>query len=205
MSSVRPNLGTLVSAAAVVAVLVSGCTSQQGSADASSPGSSSAPAAPETARDGRTVLPTSASVACGLLDGPAIQASLGTVAASLQPAQPDAERTADGVVYDSCIHAFDPGGATTNALTVQIITYPSGQEVARANPYALLDAPEDVPGLQHPAKYSMMALSDSTEFVLVSVDGARVTRLIVALPHASAWDHATGKDSMLKLARAANL
>jgi hypothetical protein len=51
----------------------------------------------------------------------------------------------------------------------------------------------------------MMALSDSTEFVLVSIDGARVTRLIVALPHAGAWDHATGKDSMLKLARAANL
>lgn len=209
MSSCNPVLGRLATAAAIVALLGSGCTAAppQDTADAggSATASSSAPAAPETARDGRTVLPTNGSEACGLVDGPAIQASLGSPASSLQPGQPVAERMPDGVVTDSCIHAFDPGGATTNALTVQISTYPSEQEVTKAAPYALLNDPQDVPGLQHPAKYSRMALSDSTEFVLVSVNGPQVVKLIVALPTAEAWDQAEGRDALLKLAQASGL
>ena len=208
MSLSSPVIGRLVTAAAVVAFLCSGCTAtpQQGSAGTGgSPTPSSTPSPPETARDGRTVLPTSLSEACGLVDDPAIQASLGAPAASLQPGQPIAERMADGAVADSCIHAFDPGGATTNALTVQVITYPSELEVAKADPYVLLNDPQDVPGLQHPAKYSRMALSDSTEFVLVSVEGPRVVKLIVALPTESAWDQAAGRDSLLKLAQASGL
>jgi hypothetical protein len=208
MSLCNPVLGRLAAAAAIVAFLGSGCTAAPPQDTAGAGGSatpSSAPAAPETARDGRTVLPTNGSEACGLVDGPAIQASLGSPASSLQPGQPIAERMPDGVVTDSCIHAFDPGGATTNALTVQIITYASEEEVTKAGPYALLNDPQDVPGLQHPAKYSRLALSDSTEFVLVSVNGPRVVKLIVALPTAEAWDQAAGRDALLKLAQASGL
>ena len=208
MSLCSPVLGRLVTAAAVVAFLCAGCTAtpqQDGAASSGSPTPSATPAPPETARDGRTLLPTDGSEACGLVDDPAIQASLGAPASSLQPGQPIAERMADGVVTDSCIHAFDPGGATTNALTVQVTTYPGEQEVTNAEPYALLNDPQDVPGLQHPAKYSRMALSDSTEFVLVSVNGPQVVKLIVALPTAEAWDQAEGRDALLKLAQASGL
>lgn len=209
MSSCSPVSGrTFLALCALGAVVLSGCTPAPRQ-DSPTPAASQSPSAPrpslETGRDGRTVLPTEASTACGLIDEPAIRSSLGAVAGSLQPAQPDAERTPDGVIYDSCIHAFDPGGATTNALTVQIITYPTEQEVAKADPYRLLPDAEDVPGLQHPAKYSMLELSGSTEFLVVSVDGARVVKLITALPQATAWDKAEGKASMLKLAQAAKL
>lgn len=208
MSLCRPVLGRFVSASAVLAVLVTGCTPappQNGSTSAAPATSATAPPSLETGRNGRTVLPTAASTACGLVDESAIHSSLGAVADSVQPAQPDAERTPEGVIYDSCIHALDAGGATTNALTVQLITYPNADEADRANPYGLLVDPEDVTDLQHPAKYSVLDLSASTEFVLVSIDGARVTKLIVALPKESSWDKAVGKASILKLAQAADL
>lgn len=205
----RRSLG-LASALALVAALGAGCTpGPQGGTSGPTGGAtaSATPSAPvtETARDGRTVLPTGESVACEVLADDAIKSALGPVAASLQPAQPDAERTPEGVLYDSCIHAFDPDGATTNALTVQIITYPSEQEASRADPYSLMPAAEDVAGLNHPAKYSMIPLSGSTEFVLVSVDGPRVVKLIAALPQTGAWDVAEGRESMTRLAQASGL
>jgi hypothetical protein len=144
-------------------------------------------------------------VACGLLGDDAIKSSLGAVAKSLQPAQPDAERTAEGVLFDSCIHAFEPDGATTNALTVQIITYPTEQEASRSNPYGLLPAPEDVPGLKNETKYSLIPLSGSKEFVIVSLDGARIVKLIVALTPDAAWEPAAGRETMFELARTAQL
>ncbi len=201
-------LGRFVSASTVLAVLVTGCTpapSQNGPTSAAPASSATAPPSLETGRNGRTVLPTAASTACGLVDESAIRTALGALADSVQPAQPDAERTAEGVIYDSCIHALDAGGATTNALTVQLITYPNAAEADRANPYGLLLDPEDVTDLQHPAKYSMLDLSASTEFVLVSVDGARVVKLIVALPKNTAWDKAGGRRAVVKLAQAAGL
>lgn len=211
MSLCSPALDRLVSGSAVlaaVAVLTIGCTPappQNGSTTAAPSASATASPTLETGRNGRTVLPTAASTACGLVDEPAIRSSLGAVADSIQPAQPDAERTPEGVIYDSCIHALDAGGATTNALTVQLITYPSVEEADRANPYGLLVDPEDVAGLKHPAKYSMLDLSTSTEFVLVSVDGARIVKLIVALPKDTAWDKSSGRASLLRLAQAAGL
>jgi hypothetical protein len=191
-------------------VLGSACTpgpqgGTSGSATGGTPTAASSSPAPETARDGRTVLPTGESVACGLLGDDAIKSSLGTVAKSLQPAQPDAERTAEGVLFDSCIHAFEPDGATTNALTVQIITYPTEQEASRSNPYGLLPAPEDVPGLKNETKYSLIPLSGSKEFVIVSLDGARIVKLIVALTPDAAWEPAAGRETMFELARTAQL
>lgn len=202
MSSGRTPSLRLAPVLALAAVLASGCSGnpQQGG----SPSAASSPA-PETARNGSTVLPTEQSVACDLLGEDAIKSSLGAAAGSLQPSQPTAERTPEGVTYDSCIHAFDPDGATTNALTVQIITYPSEQEAVGADPFSLLSTPEDVAGLRHPAKYSVLPLSGSTEFVLVSLDGPRVVRLIAALPPSEAWDPPAGREAMIKLAQAAKL
>lgn len=207
MSSGKPLTTPFVSMLLVLSALSAGCSGNPdgGSATGSAATASPTASAPTTGRDGRTLLPTGSSVACGLLDDAAIKSTLGPVAGSLQPAQPVAERMPAGVTHDSCLHPFDAGGASTNALTVQVITYPSAAEATAADPFGMLNAPEDVPGLKNEAKYSMIPLSGSTEFVIVSLDGARIVKLIVALPPDAAWEPAAGRETMLELARTAQL
>ncbi|AOT05150.1 hypothetical protein [Arthrobacter sp. U41] len=134
-----------------------------------------------------------------------IREALGEVAAALEPVQPSVERLPDGTIKDSCLYPFDKGGATTNALLVEVHTYPSPQVAVDSDPFALLMNAVDLPGLRKPTKFAVNTLSESTEFAVASLDGARVVRLVAALPSATAWDRAAGQDHMLKLATAAGL
>lgn len=163
------------------------------------------PTTTTTARDGRTVLPTSESQACSLLSEAAIRDALGEVSATLKPPQRSAERLPDGTTEDFCLYPFDEGGATTNALLVEVRTYASPQVAVESDPFALLMNAVDLPGLRKPAKFAVNTLSESTEFVVASLDGARVVRLVAAVPPATAWDRAAGQDHMTRLATAAGL
>lgn len=165
----------------------------------------SGPTATTTARDGRTVLPTSDSKACSLLSEESIRDALGEVGATLGQPQPNSTRLPDGTIQDFCIYPFDKGGATTNALVVEVRNYPSPQAAVDSDPFALIKDAESLPGLRLPAKYAVNTLNDSTEFVVVSVEGARVVRLLAALPPATAWDRETGREHLRKLAATAGL
>lgn len=94
---------------------------------------------------------------------------------------------------------------TTNGLVIEIVTYPSPQAAIDANPFALLMNAEDFPGLAHPAKFGVNKLSDSTEFVVASLQGSRLFKLVAATPTSKSWETATGKANMKKLATAAGL
>lgn len=209
MSSSKRLIGGF--AAALILGAATGCTSD-GPAPApaqtsSTPAASATngPTAPVTARDGRTVLPTSESDACSLLSEAAIRESLGAVAQNLQAPQPSAGRLPEGTTEDFCLYPFESGGATTNAVLVEVRNYPTPQAAKDSDPFALLMNPEDLPGLREPAKYAVNSLKESTEFVVASMEGSRVVRLVAALPPAKAWDRASGKEHMKKLATAAGL
>ena len=202
--SIRSWRGLALSAA--VAVLAVGCTATPALRQTTSPEGQSSPTQPaEAERNGKVALPTESSTACDLLDQPSIRSSLGAVADTVQPPQPDSERTPDGTVYDSCIYPFAVGAATTNALTVQRISYPATAHERLNDPYALLIEPEDVTDLKHPAKYAKLDLSSSTEFVLVAFDGTNATKFIVAIPKGAAWDESKGKAVMVQLAHQVGL
>ncbi|WGZ78425.1 MULTISPECIES: hypothetical protein [unclassified Arthrobacter] len=64
---------------------------------------------------------------------------------------------------------------------------------------------EDLAGLQHPTKFGVNKLSQSTEFVVASLQDARLLRLVAATPPSKSWEAATGKAKMKQLAMAAGL
>lgn len=64
---------------------------------------------------------------------------------------------------------------------------------------------EDLPGLAHPAKFGVNKLSDSTEFVVASLQDSRLFKLVAATPSSKSWETATGRANMKKLATAAGL
>ncbi len=88
---------------------------------------------------------------------------------------------------------------------MEVRNYPTPQAAVGSDPFALLMNAEDLPGLRQPAKYAVNSLSESTEFVVASLEGSRVVRLVAALPPAKAWDRAAGREHMKKLATAAGL
>lgn len=183
-----------------------GASSQGGSTSSTPvPSPTATSSAPVVGHDGRTLLPSGEATACSLVSEATVKKALGNVAANLQPAQPSLVRAPDGTTTDSCLHAFDQSGTTTNGLVVEVVTYPASAAAEASRPYALLMDPEDVKGTAHPAKYAMNALSSSKEFVLVSVNGARITRLIAAMPTAGAWDRNAGRDALVQLAKDAGL
>jgi hypothetical protein len=168
------------------------------------PALSSAPV-PTIAHDGRTILPSPGTTACKVVGPEAIRQRLGARATGLQPGQSSGVQDAEGVIKETCIYPLDERGLTTNAVIVEIATYPSTAVLAGADPFALMTAPEDVSGLGDRAKFGMNSLTGTNEFVLAVVSGVRVTRFLVAVPASAAdWDKSSGRDVLTSLAQEAN-
>lgn len=174
----------------------------------SPPGSSTLPSVPipSTAHDGRTILANPGTTACRVIKPEAIRQHLGLSAGDLQPEQSSGVQDAEGLKKESCIYPLDPSGLTTNAVIVEVTTYPSPSALASVDLFPLMSAPEDVSGLGDQAKFAVNRLKDTNEFVLTVVSGIRVTRLLIAVPAAAAgWDKSSGKEILQSLARDAAL
>lgn len=200
----RPVRAAVAGAVLVPFLALTACTGGTSNGPDASP-LSSAPA-PSVAHDGRTILPSPGATACQVIGPDAIRQRLGTHAAGLQAEQSSGIQDAEGVTKESCIYPLDEGGLTTNAVIVEVATYPSAAALEGADPFALMTAPEVVSGLGDRAQFGMNTLSGTNEFVLAVVSGLRVTRLLVAVP-ASATDlsKSSGRDVLKSLAQDAKL
>ncbi len=147
------------------------------------------PGTEPTTHDGRTVLPARPED-CSSPGAAGIKRVLGPVADQLQ-APSGQSATKDGLVDVSCTfglapipagQAADPG----NALLITTTTASDESALKRLELPRLMMAPEQVPGVGNKAWYSLNRLSGSTEYVLEVVDGARVTRISLAVPTAAA-------------------
>lgn len=189
-------VGTLIA----ILLPLAGCTGKEtGNEPPQSDTSAGAPT-PSIAHDGRTLLPASLATACQILGPEAIRRTLGDLASNLQAAQPSAVQDAAGVKKDSCIYPFDAGGLITNAVVVEVTTYPSPESMAD-DAFKLMTDPEEVPGLGDRAKFAVNSLSGTSEYILTVVSGPRATRVLVALPSSdSHWSKAEGREVLETLA-----
>jgi hypothetical protein len=197
----RSTAWAAVSGVTLVAFLgLAGCTGETSSRP-DSPAMSSAQT-PSVAHDGRTILASPGTTSCQVISPDLIRQHLGTRAADLQAEQSSGVQDSEGVKKESCIYPFDERGLTTNAVVVEVTTYPTAAALAAADPFQLMTAPEDVGGLGDQAKLAVNSLSETNEFVLTVVNGIRVTRLLIAVPASAAnWDKSTGRDLLKSLAR----
>lgn len=188
-------------ASLAIALTLAGCTGNGAATESAQGGRATATPTPSIAHDGRTVLPAPSATACKVLSPEAIRKALGPLASDLQGAQPSAVQDTAGVKKDSCIYPLDASGLTTNALITEVTTYPSRESLAADDPFKLMTAPEDVPGLGERAMFAVNRLSGTSEYVLTVVAGVRATRVLVALPSSSSqWDKAKGREVLESLA-----
>lgn len=201
----RPTAWAAVSGVALVALFgLAACSGEPSGGPASSATSStSAPSpTPSIARDGRTILASPGSTACEAVGPDTIRQHLGPRAAGLQAEQRSGVQDAAGVKKESCIYPLDEKGLTTNAVIVEVTTYPDAAALAGADPFQLMTAPEDLSGFGDQAKLATNSLSGTNEFVLTVVKGLRVTRILIAVPQSAAdWDTSSGRNIVKALAR----
>lgn len=147
------------------------------------------PGTEPTTHDGRTVLPARPQD-CSSPEQAGIRDVLGPVADQLQA--PSAQSaTKDGLVDVICTFGLAPissGQAADPGNALLITTTTAGDEAVLKNLELprLMMAPEEVSGVGNKAWYSLNRLSGSTEYVLEVVDGARITRIALAVPSATA-------------------
>lgn len=204
-NTLRHAVRAAVAGAAILQCLaMTACTGLGPPEGPDTPQTSSAPA-PSVAHDGRTILPSSGSIACQVIGPDSIRLRLGARAAGLQTEQSSGVLDAKEVKKESCIYPLDESGLTTNALIVEVATYPT-PSLEGEDPFALIMAPEEVGGLGDRAQFGMNSLMGTNEFVLAVVSGTRVIRLLVAVPTSAAgWDKATGRELLKSLAEDAKL
>lgn len=183
-------------------LVLSSCTAGQGSGQdpATSAAAGGPPPSPTgtsgvgpgtepTTHDGRTVLPARPQD-CSSPGAAGIKGVLGPVAEQLQT--PSAQSaTKDGLVDVICTFGLAPipaGQAADPGNALLITTTTAGDETVlkKLELPRLMMAPEEVSGVGNKAWYSMNRLSGSTEYVLEVVDGARITRISLAVPPATA-------------------
>ena len=181
-------------------LVLSACTGAPGAGQpAASGGAGSPPPSPTgtsavgpgtepTTHDGRTVLPVRPED-CSSPGAAGIKGVLGPVADQLQ-APSGQSATKDGLVDVSCTFGLAPipAGQAADPGNALLITTTAGDESAlkRLQLPRLMMAPEQVSGVGSRAWYSLNRLSGSTEYVLEVVDGAKVTRISLAVPSAAA-------------------
>ncbi|MCU1531215.1 MAG: hypothetical protein JWO49_786 [Arthrobacter sp.] len=165
------------------------------------PGPSTSPGPiPSTARDGSTVLPTNEVSSCEVLGQERIQQVLGDAASDIQPGESSGSVDPSGIRRESCVYPLDAGRTTTHAVVVEVTTFKSAEELAAAGPFASMTDAVDVGDLSGPARFAVVRLSGSTEYVLVIANGAKLTRLIVSRPDAP-WSSADGLVALKELAK----
>lgn len=138
-----------------------------------------------TTHDGRTIRPALPED-CSRPTVDTLRAVLGTVAASLQPAQ-GAASSKDGVTEVSCAFSLvpvpsgqmpDPGNAVV--LTTTTVTDAAG--LTTLGLPRLMMSTEAASGPGGEAWYGVNRLSGTTEYVVESVHGLTVTRISLGVP-----------------------
>lgn len=184
----------------VGSLVVSSCTAGPGTDASVSGAPGSPPPSPTgtsdvgpgtepTTHDGHTVLPARPED-CSSPGEAGIKGVLGPVADQLQkPLAKSAGK--DGLVDVSCTFGLAPipaGQVPEPGNSLMIATTTAGDEAAfkRLELPRLMMAPEPVSGVGSKAWYSLNRLSDSTEYVLETVDGLTVTRISLSVPSATA-------------------
>jgi hypothetical protein len=189
-----------------------GCTGTPGGAGEVSPAPEhsvttplvSAPVA-STAHDGSSVLPSAEVSVCNVLELDRIREILGAAASTIQPGESAGSVDAAGIRRESCIYPLDDGGTTTHAVVVEVTTYESADALAAANPFSAMADSIEVSGLSGPARFSVVELSGSTEYILAIARESKITRLIVAQPKSSPWNSVEGRDALKQLAISHNI
>ena len=151
--------------------------------------------------DGRTLQPGTTARSCELLTPAVIHATLGPLAANLQDGQGEASVDREGTRVDSCVYPLEVQAGTDHSLIVERKDYPSSQQLLASQPFGMLMTAESVDGLQGDSRYGSNVLSGSTEFLIVSVSGSRVSRILVSEPTSSPkTDPADAKRMLRELA-----
>lgn len=181
----------LLSGAALAACTGSGSPAPGGSSGPSASGidASSTPApspsptgTSQIGKDGRTVEPGKSADSCTVLAETALRTVLGSLAESLQAGQGEVSTDREGTSIDACVYPLAAGSGTDHSLIVERRNFTTAQALQSSGPFTMLMKPEPLSGLQGDARYGVNALSGSTEYVVVSVSGTRVSRLLLSTP-----------------------
>jgi hypothetical protein len=214
-AKVHPKAASAAVGCMVAALLMAGCTPSPDSPSGGSsgptgqPGGSSqetgsTPSATSTeqvGKDGRTVEPSTAADSCSILPEEKIRGALGSWAATLQPGQGEVSTDREGVAVDACVYPLNVQSGTNNSIVVELRDYPTPDKLQAAAPFSLLMNPEPVSGLRGDAKFGVNNLAGSTEYGIVSVSGARASRLLLSGPEGQPLpDPAEAKRLMTALA-----
>lgn len=156
-------------------------------------------------KDGRTVEPGKSAGSCTVLSESALRTVLGSWAGSLQTGQGEVSTDREGTSIDACVYPLAAGSGTDNSLIVERRTFASAQALQGSGPFTMLMNPEPLSGLRGDARYGVNSLSGSTEYVVVSVSGTSLSRLLLSTPASGPGpgpDEA--KKMLVDLARQAN-
>lgn len=159
---------------------------------------------PTEARDGSVLIPTPDIQTCAALSTERVREILGEPAEEIQPVQVAGTIDPSGVRREDCLYPLDQSGTTTHAVIFSVATYPDNAGLANGKPWDSLPMATPVTGFQGEARYAVNKLSQSTEFVLQKVEGAKIHRLIIAQPSGSvSWSDEEGLSNLKELAQAA--
>ncbi|WP_458110920.1 hypothetical protein M1D88_10885 [Arthrobacter sp. R1-13] len=192
----RRRLAMSVAAFLLSGAALAACTGPGSPTPGGSPGpsvsgidASSTPAASpsptgtsQIGKDGRTVEPGKSADSCSVLSESVLRTVLGSWAGSLQAGQGEVSIDRVGTSIDACVYPLAAGSGTDNSLIVERRTFASAQALQSSDPFTMLMKPEPLSGLQGDARYGVNSLSGSTEYVVVSVSGTSLSRLLLSTP-----------------------
>lgn len=161
---------------------------------------------PTEARDGSVLIPTPDIKTCASLSADRVREILGELADKIQPIEVAGTIDPSGIRHENCLYPLDPGGTTTHAVILSVATYPDSTVLENSKPWDTMTTAAPVTGFEGETRYSVTKLSQSTEFVLQTVEGVKVHRLMVAQPTGSVtWSDEDGLSALKELARAAGI